>query len=173
MVRIAILGVAGAALCGCAASGTKVAGAATPAQQAALLDRIKSLQGTWVSKDDKGQEHTSSTFAVSSNGSIVREVMMPGSSHEMTNIYHMDGPTLVMTHYCAIGNQPTMRATAGDPNAIDFKFDSVSNLHSAGDMYMGSMKLTFVDADHIRTEWTSYQGGKAQPPTMFALSRQK
>ncbi len=37
--------------------------------------------------------------------------MYPGMEHEMTNMYTLDGNTLVMTHYCAGGNQPRMRAT--------------------------------------------------------------
>jgi hypothetical protein len=171
----AVIGMWVLVLGGCATSGggAKVSGTASAAQQAALFDRVKSLQGTWISKDDKGQEHTASTFAVSSNGSIVREVMLPGSDHEMTNVYHMDGPTLVMTHYCAMGNQPRMRATAGNPNVIDMKFDSVTNLRSADEGYMGSMRLTFIDANHIKTDWTSYQDGKAQSPMHFELWRKQ
>src|SRR5205807_1359748 len=128
---------------------------ASTAQQAVLFDRVKTLQGAWVVKDDKGQEHPASTFAVSSDGSIVREIMLPGTEHEMTNVYHMDGPTLVMTHYCAMGNQPRLRAVAGDPNVIDLKFDSVTNLSGPGESYMGDMKLVFVDANHIKTDWVS------------------
>ena len=192
MMRIAILGVCSLTLCGLAGSATsgqaRVAAKATPAQQAALFDRVKTLQGTWVGKDDKGQEHVASTFTVSSAGSIVREVMLPGSDHEMTNVYHMDGPTLVMTHYCAMGNQPRMRASiqppsreiidplaapGGYPYVIDLKFDSVTNLHDSGEPYMGGMKLVFVDADHVKTDWTSYQDGKAQPHTTFEMWRKK
>jgi hypothetical protein len=175
MRHAAMFGLGAAVLSGCATvgGGAKVSGTATAAQQAALFDRIKSLEGTWVSKDDKGQEHTSSVFAVSSSGSVVREIMLPGTKQEMTNVYHMDGPTLVMTHYCAMGNQPRMRAAAGDPNVIDMKFDSVTNLHAADEAYMGSMRLTFLDANHIKTDWTSFQGGKEQPHAEFELWRKR
>lgn len=173
MMRMMMLGMCTAALVGCASGGARVVGTATPAQTAALLDRVKTLQGAWVMKDEKGQEQPASAFAVSSDGSIVREIMFAGSGHEMTNVYHMDGPTMLMTHYCALGNQPTMRAAAGGPKVIDLKFDSVTNLHAPGDMYMGGMKLTFVDANHIKTDWTSYEAGKTVPHTTFEMWRKK
>src|SRR2546421_11290186 len=99
------------ALAGCASTAAPHAATpATDAQRAALLDRVKQLQGTWEMTDDKGKNQVASVFAVSSNGSVVREIMFPGGPHEMTNVYHMDGPTMVMTHYCAMGNQPRLRA---------------------------------------------------------------
>lgn len=158
---------------GCA-GGARVAGTATDQQRAALFDRVKSLEGTWVMKDEKGQEQIASVFRVSSGGSVVREIMFPGADHEMTNIYHMDGPTLVMTHYCSAGNQPRMRAAAGDTDTIHLKFDSLTNLRSADQVYMGGMVMTFVSPDQVTTDWTSYQGGKEiLPHTVFKLHRQK
>ncbi len=131
---------------------------ATPAQQAVLIDRVKSLAGTWDCDVD-GQKSTC-VYQVSSNGSAVREVMFPGSGHEMTNMYTMDGPDLLVTHYCGVGNQPHMKAAAGDPNRIEFKCCGVSNLTSPGQMYMGGLTITFIDADHVRQDWKSFEGGK-------------
>jgi hypothetical protein len=134
---------------------------ATEAQKAVLLERVKQLRGTWEMVDEHGKPAGQIVYAVSSNGSAVREVMFPGSDEEMTNVYHMDGPTLVMTHYCAAGNQPRMRAAPGGPaDPIDLRFDGVSNLRQADEMYMGRMKLTIADRDHIRQEWWSYRSGK-------------
>ena len=38
--------------------------AATAEQKAALLDRVKSLAGTWEMTDEKGQSQTATVFAV-------------------------------------------------------------------------------------------------------------
>lgn len=147
---------------------------ATPAQKTQLFDQVAKLAGTWEMKDEKGQTQTASVFAVTAGGSAVREIMFPGGHHEMTNLYHMDGPTLVLTHYCAAGNQPRMRAAAGDkPHTLDFKFDSVTDLHDANDHYMGQMSLTLVDNDHIKQEWYSFVGGKLEGPTTFEMTRKK
>jgi hypothetical protein len=144
--------------------------AATAAQSATLLDRVKSLAGTWESTDDKGATHVSSVFTVTSNGSAVREVMLPGTPHEMTNMYTMDGPTLVM------GNQPHMRSVAArtDDRHIALGFDGVSNLTGADQMYMGECTIEFVDADHIKTQWKSFEKGvPSEHSPVFTLTRKR
>lgn len=104
----------------------------------------------------------------------MREVMLPNSDHEMTNLYHMDGESLLLTHYCAVGNQPRMRAVRSETKDIlAFNFDSVTNLGALGDHYMGQMRLVFVDSDHIRQEWYSFTNGTLGKPTIFELSRRK
>src|SRR5262249_8542890 len=105
-------------------------------------------------------------------GSAVREVMFPGQPEEMTNVYHMDGPTMVMTHYCAIGNQPRLRAKPGVPGQIALKFDSVSNMTSPDQMYMGELRLVMTDNNHLREEWRHFKHGKVEgDPAIFELTR--
>ena len=172
---------AAAALAGCTATQQdaaaplpRVAPAATDADRAALLGRVQSLEGEWLMKDENGQMVPGVVYKTSSSGSVVREIMVPGSEHEMTNVYHMDGDTLVMTHYCAGGNQPRMRARpSAEPNTVDLKFDSVTNFAGgAEDYYMGSLKLTLIDADHLRQDWTSYNKDGQPGGTMtFDLTR--
>ncbi len=148
--------------------------AVTPAstdQKAALLDRVKSLAGTWESKSPDGAASTH-IFQVTSNGTTVREIMLPGTPHEMTNMYTMDGSQLLMTHYCAMGNQPHMKAAASTGNSIAFKSTGVSNLTAPDQMYMGEMTIEFVDANHIKQHWQSLQNGKPGDHDMtFELTR--
>jgi hypothetical protein len=162
------------AFAGCASShAPRAVAPANDAQRAALLDRVKQLQGTWEVTDDKGKPVTASVFAVSSGDSVVREIMFPGQAHEMTNVYHMDGPTMVMTHYCAMGNQPRLRAAAGAPGGpIELKLDSVSNF-AADQAYMGELTLTMADADHVTEHWRSFKDGQVQEDTVFQLHRKK
>jgi hypothetical protein len=151
----------------------------TPAdatQTASLLDRLKLLEGEWTTTDSEtGQTVTASVFKVTAAGSAVSEQMFPGTSHEMTNVYHMDGPSLVVTHYCAAGNQPRMRATAAHGNTIPFRLDSVTNLTAPGEMFMGNMTLEFIDAGTIVEHWETVRDGKVVPehsPTLV-LTRKK
>src|SRR5262245_23553537 len=85
-----------------------------------LLDSVKALEGTWESKGPDGKVQVCE-FKVSSAGSVVREIMFPGTPHEMTNVYSLDGNGLALTHYCAMGNQPHLRASAREGNKIDFQ----------------------------------------------------
>lgn len=155
-------------------SSPTLASPASASDRAALIDRVKTLAGTWESTGPQGTA-VASVFTVCSGGSAVREVMLPGTPNEMTNMYTMDGATLVMTHYCAMGNQPHMRAHAGsNPNVIRLEPDGVSDLKSADDGYMGAVTLTFVDADHLKADWQHFQGGKvAGEPATFTLTRKK
>ncbi len=153
------------ALVGCASqSSHRVVTPATDAQRSALFGMVADLQGDWEMVDDAGNRHLAAVIRVSSAGSVVREVMFPGSEHEMTNVYHMDGPSLVMTHYCAQGNQPRMRAqAAASPTRIDFTPDGVANLTSADDIYMCRMTLERTGPDAMRQSWSSCKNGKLHP----------
>ena len=163
-------------LAACATSATnsltnpRVVREASDAQKSVLIERVKSLAGTWEGKAPEGTH--SITFAVCSGGSAVREVMFPGTPHEMTNMYTMDGDTLLMTHFCAMGNQPHMRASVGrGPNELRFDFDGVTNLRAADEMYMGSMTMTIVDQDHVVETWNHYKSGVKGEPTVIELTR--
>lgn len=171
--------VGSALLTGCASmcsdDSPMVVKAATEAEKSALLEQVKKLAGTWEMKDEKGNLMTAAVFTVSSSGSAVREVMMPGTDHEMTNMYTMDGDALLMTHYCAIGNQPHMKARVGSqPNVLKFETAGVSNLNDVNGMYMGSMTMTIIDNDHVKADWVHLKDGKPSGDMgAFEMTRKK
>ncbi len=129
------------------------------------------LVGEWMQTDEKGNKVLASVITVTSNGSALREVMFPGTPHEMTNMYHMDGDSMVLTHYCAMGNQPRMKAKPGNPHQLDFQFESVTNRKDAAQEYMGRCVMTLKDADTLDVNWTSYKSGKESEHTPFLLTR--
>ncbi|MBM4107320.1 MAG: hypothetical protein FJ255_00640 [Phycisphaerae bacterium] len=137
------------------------------------LDALKALAGEWEMKTGEGQVTLSNVFAVTSNGYVIREIMFPGTGHEMTNMYHMDGDRLVVTHYCAIGNQPRMVAAVPEkPGVWEFKFKDCTN-RGVADSYMGGLTLTIVDADHVTQDWTSFKDGQEAGKVKFELARRK
>lgn len=161
----------GTVLVGCAGSGSaKPVAQASDAQRAALLDRVKGLAGEWDMLDDSGAVIGKSRFSVSSNGSSVRELMFMGTAHEMTNMYHMDGSDMVVTHYCAEGNQPRMRAKAAGADRIPFAFESVTNLKPGGE-YMGGLTLVWEKDGTVRQEWVTFKDGKPQPAFSLRMRR--
>jgi hypothetical protein len=97
--------------------------------------------------------------------------MFPGTAHEMTNMYHLDGSSLVLTHYCGMGNQPRMRAVRGQKGRLEFRYESITDHKSPDEPYMGQLTLVVIDPDHIREEWTAFRGGKVDHRTTFALAR--
>jgi hypothetical protein len=140
------------------------------------LARFAALAGQWVGKGVHGdQQHDARIdYKVTSGGSTVVETIDPGGPHEMVTVIHPDGDALLLTHYCAIGNQPQMRARpkAGD-NRVAFEFVKATNMKSDKDMHMHNVTYTFVDQDTLRTEWTNYSDGKAAGKSVFELKRKK
>jgi hypothetical protein len=127
------------------------------------LEQMKKLAGTWVQADDKGQptDKVVSVYKVTSAGSAVQETIFPGTDHEMVSVYYMNGPTLEMTHYCALGNQPHVKLDPASPKGrLDFKFAGGTNLDPAKDMHMHEGSVKIVDDDHIEWSWQGWQNGK-------------
>jgi len=163
-----------AAGCASSTSGKPVAnGAATADQKKAMLEQVMSLAGTWESPDEKGEWGTGTVMSVSSGGSAVREVMFPGAPHEMTNVYHMDGGSLIMTHYCAQGNQPRLRCTNAKPGELTFTSDSVTNMASPSEQYMGSMTLVITDKNNFEQRWKTHNATAEHSSELVLKFRRK
>lgn len=135
----------------------------TSSATTAQFEALKKLAGDWVElgKNGKPGDQIASSIRVTAAGSVVQETLFPGTPHEMVTMYHLDGPNVVLTHYCILGNQPTMRAEPGkDASRLVFKFVSAGNLKSDAEHHMDHATLTLVDDDHYRAEWISCQDGK-------------
>jgi hypothetical protein len=127
------------------------------------LDKIKKLVGTWVAadKDGKPTDQVVSVFKLTGAGSAVHETIMPGTAHEMVSVYHLDGKDVVLTHYCALGNQPKMKLDpASKDKELKFVFAGGTNIDPAKDMHMHEGSITLVDDDHIEWTWYGYADGK-------------
>ena len=146
--------------------------AASPATKDAF-DKLAAMAGLWevTVKEMEGVKGTS-VLSVSSMGSVVREIMGPGAAHEMTNVYHLDGPDLVMTHYCGAGNQPHMVGTV-DGNTIRFKLQSITNVRQPDESVMAALDMTFVGPDHVIQAWTHFKSGVANGNVTMDMKRVK
>ena len=138
------------------------------------LDQFKQLAGDWVGKGPHEEKEMMVNYKVTSNGSAVVETIMPGTDHEMVTVIHPDGEDLILTHYCALGNQPKMRAkTKGDDKKVAFEFTGATNMKSDKDMHMHNVTFTFVDKDTLKADWTHYVDGKDGGVVTFELKRKK
>jgi hypothetical protein len=140
------------------------------------FEALKKLAGDWVEigKDGKATDKLVSSIRVTSAGSAVQEILFPGSDHEMVTMYHLDGADLVLTHYCALGNQPRMRAEPGtETNKIAFKFIGATNLKSADEQHMNEATLTIAGTNRLQAEWVSCKEGKTCHQVKFDLVRKQ
>jgi hypothetical protein len=144
------------------------------ANSVAVFDRFKELKGEWVGKAPQGGAELHLIFNITSGGSVVTETMFPGTPHEMLNVIHPDGSHIVLTHYCAMGNQPEMKAPDKiDGKQVPFIFSRAGNLKSPTDPHMHNVTYTFVDKDTLRTRWTTYADGKPAGDIVTEVKRKK
>jgi hypothetical protein len=147
--------------------------AASPSARAAF-DRLKTLAGEWrgnIGERGTGQE-TTVGYRLIAAGSALAETLFAGPPHEMITVYHLDGEKLVLTHYCAAGNQPKLALTKkSTADTLDFDFVSGTNMKSRKDDHMHSLRLRFEGPNAITTEWDGYKDGRKTGTTKFFLTR--
>ncbi len=146
----------------------------TPRTPNSGFDLMKGLVGEWVMPSPNGKA-TTVTYTLVSGGTALMEMMNAhGEPMAMVTMYHPDGQSLLMTHYCGANNQPRMRCAKPAAGASSLTFDYVdcSNLPEAKTGHMHSLVITFADADHMNQVWTWTEGGKPNTET-FHFERKK
>lgn len=155
---------------GAAKADAKPAGAAKPD----ALEPFRKLAGEWVGTVGEGDDRQELTiiYRVVGAGSAVVEELFKGTPHEMITVYHLDGDTVMLTHYCAARNQPRMRAVQSDkPNEVKFEFAGGTNIDPARTTHMHSLLVRFVGDDRFQAEWEHYQDGKPSGLAKFDMRR--
>ncbi len=144
----------------------------------AQFERLKTLDGKWTGDATHGGQPAGKVdvvYHVTAAGSAIEEKLFAGTEHEMITMYHMDGDSLMLEHYCAAGNQPHMVAH-WDPNMDNIRFLCAAggtNMKSESDMHMHSGVIHFVDKDHLEETWSGLDGGKPAGDAHFVLERAK
>lgn len=133
----------------------------------AAFDVLKSLAGEWTGPVGKVK------FRVTSGGSAVFERQFPDEPHEMTSVYHLDGEELLMTHYCAAGNQPRMKLNRQKSTAKELVFDHLggTNMDPAKDGHVHDGRLRVTGPGTYAAEWYFYSGGTCAGTNRFAMTR--
>lgn len=161
-----------AVLCVLIASASFAWAAPDEAKKPSRLESIKALAGTWEMKGEDGKAGPTVSYRVTSAGSAVMETLFAGTPKEMITMYTMEGDDLVLTHYCAMGNQPHMKALPEkDAKVIAFEFTGGGDMKSRDELHMDSLTMTFTDATHLRHDWTMWQAGKVVQTVTLELTK--
>ena len=141
-----------------AAAGIQAGPRTEGSSDAAAFARLKTLVGEWEANTQMGKAHLS--YELIAGGTALVEKETGEKMPAMLTVYHLDADRLILTHYCMAGNQPRMRARAFDAESgqLEFEFLDATNL-AAGGGHMHSAKISFVDNDHVKTEWAFYEAG--------------
>ena len=147
---------------------TSAAFAASAAQKS--FEKLKALDGTWEGKALSGQP-LEVAYRVTSNGSAIMSEIK--GKEDMISMFNLDGDRVLLTHYCAVGNQPRMVASASpDGKTFTFDFVDATNLPTPDAAHMIRMVLAMPDANHHTEEWTFSDHGK-EHKEVFDLRRKK
>ena len=140
-------------------------GGAADRNAEAAFARLSALVGVW--KTEVGKE--SITYELTAGGTALIERETAEGRPSMMTLYHRDGDRLLLTHYCMAGNQPRMVARSFDAaNELRFEFLDATNLSSPDAGHMRSVRIRFVDANHLESEWQYHENGK---PSMTVRAR--
>lgn len=146
-----------------------------PGTTVARFNDIKALAGNWesVEADPKTKSKETVMYRVMSGGSAVEEVLFPNTAHEMVSVYYKDGEKLGLTHYCALGNRPELRAVPSDDKSLSFDFVPTKGIDPSKDSHIHNMKLTFVSPTKIEHLWSGYENGVAGKDKRIEFVRKK
>ena len=142
-----------------------------PQPAASAFERLKAMEGEWI--DITGAFGTKgavvATYKVTGAGNTVIESFPVGTPYEMTTVYHRDGSSVVLTHYCSGGTQPRMRAKEVNGNVLDFAFDGGTNIDVATTSHMHNMQWEFVSKDEVKAAWHNWSNGKEDTAHLGAM----
>lgn len=128
-----------------------------PASSAAF-DKLKTLVGLWDGTTTHGIEHAE--FQLVADRSVLMSRLSGGMPHDMWTMFHMDGSDFMLTHYCAMHNQPRMvLVPGGDAGKLTFKFKDGTNIEP-GAGHMSQLTLIIDGPNHHIEEWTYLVDGK-------------
>ena len=126
----------------------------------AAFDQLKSLAGNWEATVPTGIQKAH--FELIADNSVLASRLSGGMPHDMHTMIHMDGSRLMLTHYCAMHNQPRMLLVPGDdPKKLVFKFKDGTNI-APGDGHMNRVAFIIDGPNHHIEEWTYLAKGKEE-----------
>lgn len=135
---------------------------------------FKELEGDWYAVDENGDPTGDLllSYELTAYDSVVMERVFPGATSEMMTMYYLDGGNLMLTHYCAMGNQPTMIEMPTDSQrVVIFEFYRGTNMDPATSSYMHDAKFEFLDVDRMRSTWRFYKDGKPSGEEVMDVAR--
>lgn len=157
-----------------AASAASADAPAATATADAAFAKLQSLAGEWsgtVTEKGTGPKALVQ-YRLIGNRSTVVETLFPGTSHEMVTMFHRNAGRVVLTHYCAMGNQPEMElAPESTPDDLRFNFTGGHNIDPGKGVHMHSGRIRFLSADEVEAEWLVHQDGKPAGYNRFFLQR--
>jgi hypothetical protein len=112
------------------------------------FDELKQLVGTWRPAD-KPDSALRVVFALTAGDSVLTE-SWSAPDHSSMTVYHLDGETLLATHYCPRANQPRLALQRRqEDGTLRFEFRDATGLDEPGEYYEYLLTLRRDDAGRL------------------------
>jgi hypothetical protein len=94
----------------------------------------RALLGQWKATTAQNKTFTVSYRLVSNGTALVETFTSVSSGKETLSVYHRDGAALMLTHYCAQGNQARLKAVEATRERVVFSFLDATNVAAEQDV---------------------------------------
>ena len=101
---------------------------------AAWVELQRALVGRWKATTPDNRSFVLAYRVVSNGTALVETFTSSASGKETLSVYHRDGATLMLTHYCAQGNQARLKAVVATRDMVVFGFLDASNVATEQDV---------------------------------------
>jgi hypothetical protein len=140
------------------------------------FDQLAKLAGDWEGTIGHsralGPAHVN--IAVTAKGTAILQRTIIQDPVEMVSMIYLDRGRLVLRHFCAAGNQPTMVLMNPVSNkSARFELDGGGGLAAASDLHMHATDIIVENQDRIAITWTTYDGGRHAGVDTIFLTRRK
>jgi hypothetical protein len=138
----------------------------------AAYARLRSLVGDWQAEAKTGKVHLHYEL-IAGGTALVERTTFDDNTPTMETIYHPDGDRLLLTHYCALGNQSRLQARSynAETGELRFEFLDATNLASPSAGHVHNATIRFVDDNHFVARWEFFEEGKLKNAGNFEYVR--
>ena len=117
----------------------------------AAFSSLKPLVGNWRPAEKPDSPMRVSFELIAKDSVLVENWRSP--THQSMTVYHLDGDTLLATHYCPQGNQPRLALLRTESDGtLRFEFRDGSNVDIAGGHHEALLTLHHADGVLTRGE---------------------
>lgn len=132
------------------------------------FEKMATLTGEWKTQDHQALRII---FEPTAGGSVLVERWMVNQRMHSMTVYHLEGETLMATHYCPQGNQPRLKMeSSSTENRISFDFFDATNLPSLEQSHQHRLSFDFSKVEQV-TRGEAYRQGVSSNPTELVLVR--
>ncbi|PCI63987.1 MAG: hypothetical protein COB37_03290 [Kordiimonadales bacterium] len=135
------------------------------------FEKLGTLVGSWKPQDTPNSKLTI-IFSHTANKTVLLETWMSGERQHSLTVYHLDGESLLATHYCPQGNQPRLKMEAAKTiGLIKFGFMDATNLANTEQSHQHSLSFTVPKNGTVLLRNETYLSGEGIDTSELKLVR--